>query len=147
MKFRLLLLAIYVRLFWLSHFNRQFQQRVSGKDFCFYFGLMDSSIGRSFRISHGRISSRSGDYKAADIHISFCSEEYGHRMLLTAGRKPLRFADGMNKNRIVVRGTVDYLFWLMDIGRYLPLKKNSRVNSLVNFIVLAFSKTRVGGSR
>lgn len=147
MKFKLLLLAIYVRLFWLSRFNQKFQKRVSDKNFCFYFGLTDSSIGRSFRISDGRIRSHSGDYNTADIHISFYSAEYAYQMLLTANKKPLLFADGMNKNRIVVRGTVDNLFWLMDIGRHLPIKNNSRLMNLVNFFVLAFRKSRVWSAR
>lgn len=137
LKFRLLLLSIYVRLWWLSHFNQRFRQRVEGKDFSFSLGLINSPVERRFSLSQGRVTSQSNSQSAADVSIHFCSGEYGYRMLMMGGRKPLKFADGMNKQHIVVRGTVDYLFWLMDLGRYLPLQKRSRFAGVWNALLLA----------
>jgi hypothetical protein len=147
MKFRLLLLVIYIRLWWLSHFSEQFKHRISGKSFCFHIGLTDSTVGRSYRLSNGRVASCTGNKDSADIYIQFCSVDYGYRMLLTGSKKPLRFADGMNRKKIVVRGTIDYLFWLMDIGRYLPLDRKSALPSFANAMMLVFSRIMFQHSR
>jgi hypothetical protein len=123
MKFRILLILLYVRMLWLSRFNDKFKQRIQEQDISIAIGLIDSDRSRYFKIQKGRVTSSIGSVAASDLQIRFCSAAYGYSTLLTAVKKPLKFAKGMDNRKIILVGQMPTIFWFINLSKYLPLKK------------------------
>ncbi len=123
MKFRLLLLFVYFRLVWLSRNDVAFQEKIAGRSLVFVFGASDRAIYRHYRLTDGRIESRRGMPERYDLSLEFKTAGYGYRMLTEKTRDPLSFAKGMNKREIELRGKMEDVFWLIGVGKHLPLKR------------------------
>ena len=123
MRFRILLVLIYLRLRWLSNNNSKFQRQVAGQDLSISIGLIDDDRGRYFVIKNGNITSSIGTIETSDLHIRFRSAAYGYSLLTKAANNPLAFAKGMNNHNIQLVGQMHHIFWFAEVGGYLPLRK------------------------
>lgn len=123
MKFRVLLYFIYLRLRWLSKNDPRFKEKIADKSLVIVFGAADRSIYRHYRLADGSIESGRGLPEKYDLSLEFKSAGYGYRMLTQKAHAPMSFAKGMNKRDIVLRGKMENVFWLMGIGKHLPLKR------------------------
>lgn len=123
MKFRILLLFIYVRLVWLSRKDVRFKEKIADKSVVLVFGAADKSIYRHYRFDAGKIESRRGLPEKYDLSLEFSSAAYGYRLLTQKAHDPMSFARGMNKRDIILRGRMDEIFWLMGLGKHMPLKR------------------------
>ena len=108
---------------WLSHYNEKFKQRIQEKDISIAIGLINSDHGRYFKIQNGHVTSSIGNISASDLQIRFCSAAYGYNKLLTAAKKPLTFAKGMDNRKIILAGEMPTIFWFIGLSKYLPIKK------------------------
>ncbi len=123
MRFRILLVLIYLRLRWLSNNNTKFQRKIDGQELSISFGLIDDDRGRYFVIKDGNITSSIGTIETSDLHIRFCSASYGYSLLTKSANNPLAFAKGMNNHNIQLVGQMHHIFWFAEMSEYLPLRK------------------------
>ncbi|OUS05894.1 hypothetical protein A9Q81_03890 [Gammaproteobacteria bacterium 42_54_T18] len=134
MRFRILLVLIYLRLRWLSNNNAKFQRKIAGQDLSISIGFIDDDRGRYFVIKGGSITSSIGTVDSSDLHIRFSSAAYGYTLLTKATKNPMAFAKGMNSRNIQLVGHMHHIFWFAEVSRYLPLrqKKSKNKRSLHN---------------
>lgn len=117
MKFRVFLFFLARRMEWLSRTHPEFIAKLHGQDMAIQMRTADHHVQRYFRIHKNRVASRSGEYRAPTLTMTFADADYAF-LLFTQGRKE-GFMEGFQQGKIKIEGDFGQLMWFMSITKYL----------------------------
>ncbi|HET8704719.1 MAG TPA: helicase [Pseudomonadales bacterium] len=124
MLFRLALWFLGLRLWWLSRFNPEVQERLVDKDFIFQFQTKDGSAGRYLIVKNNRINSRGGVHAQPNVAIQFQDADYALEAFKAQAKDQMAMMKGVQEQKIAIVGDYSLLMWFMGIGKYIgPQKK------------------------
>jgi len=126
MLFRFALWALGLRLWWLSRYNAEVQERLVGKDFIFQFQTKDGSVGRYLVVKNNRVNSRGGVHPQPSIAIQFQDANYAIEAFKAQAKDQMAMMKGVQEQKIAIVGDYSLLMWFMGIAKYLgPQKKKA----------------------
>ncbi len=124
MLFRIALWFLGLRLWWISRFNPEVQERLVDKDFTFQFQTKDGSVGRYLIVKNNRINSRGGVNPQPSVAIQFQDADYAIEVLKAQAKDQMAMMKGVQEQKIAIVGDYGLLMWFMGIGKYIgPQKK------------------------
>jgi len=113
MKLAALLYVLKLKLRCAAWKDGGFRKLLKKRDYTLVIRTADSTVGRSFTFSGGRVLSKRGTYPAPDMEMVWCDADTAFRAMVAGDDTAV--IQALGKSQLKIEGNLDHFFWFGDV--------------------------------